>query len=351
MKISLTARLWIKRTNRPRPDRRANCDVVGMKPRLFWLLFFLCAACTVSPLPTDQPAPAQPSPGLTASVLPTRVPAISPQVTPTPTAQSLPEQTQPVQTPSGPLPNASDFPDLAPYKWELAANGLEYPLGISSAGDGSGRLFILSQTGLIYILEKGKVLPDPFLDLRDQASGPHAAGYSERGLLGLAFHPRYAENGYFYVNYTDLQGNTVIARYQVSPDPYRADENSELRLLSVQQPYPNHNGGGLVFGPDGFLYIALGDGGSGGIPKGALNPSPPTWGKSCALRWMAPSHIPFPRTIPLRPVGACRRFGLMVCAIPGALHLILSSVTCTLAMSVRTPGKKWITFRPVHREG
>ena len=92
---------------------------------------------------------------------------------------------------------------------------------------------------------------------------------NEQGLLGLAFHPHYAENGFFYVNYTDLNGDTVIARFQVSPDdPDRADPSSEKRLLSVPQPYPNHNGGEVTFGPDGYLYLGLGDGGSAGDPQG-----------------------------------------------------------------------------------
>jgi glucose/arabinose dehydrogenase len=89
-----------------------------------------------------------------------------------------------------------------------------------------------------------------------------------RGLRGLAFHPDYEQNGYFYVNYTDLNGDTVIARFSVSADPNRADPGSETRLLGVDQPFPNHNGGAMAFGPDGTLYIGLGDGGSGGDPLG-----------------------------------------------------------------------------------
>jgi glucose/arabinose dehydrogenase len=90
----------------------------------------------------------------------------------------------------------------------------------------------------------------------------------ERGLLGLAFHPNYENNGFFYINYTDLNGDTVIARFHVSNDPDLADASSETRVLGVPQPYPNHNGGSMVFGPDGYLYLGLGDGGSGGDPHG-----------------------------------------------------------------------------------
>jgi glucose/arabinose dehydrogenase len=146
------------------------------------------------------------------------------------------------------------------------ADGLDSPIGLANAGDGSGRLFILEQRGRIRIWQAGSLLDDPFLDLTDQVD---CCG--ERGLLGLAFHPDYAHNGYFFVNYTErVSGDlyTVIARFQVSADPNQADPASELRLLHIPQPYANHNGGGLAFGPDGYLYVGLGDGGSGGDPLG-----------------------------------------------------------------------------------
>ena len=103
----------------------------------------------------------------------------------------------------------------------------------------------------------------PFIDLTDRVGSQN----TEQGLLGIAFHPRYAENGYFYVNYTDRSGNTVIARFSGKPGNASADPASEKILLQVKQPYPNHNGGGVVFGPDGYLYLSLGDGGSGGDPQ------------------------------------------------------------------------------------
>jgi glucose/arabinose dehydrogenase len=143
--------------------------------------------------------------------------------------------------------------------------GLAKPIGLANAGDGSNRLFVIEQAGVIRILQNGLLTPEPFLDIRAQV-GSQA---NEQGLLGLAFHPKYAKNGYFYVNYTDLQGDTVIARFSVSAsDPQRADPTSEKRLLAVDQPYPNHNGGQVIFGPDGYLYLGLGDGGSGGDPAG-----------------------------------------------------------------------------------
>jgi glucose/arabinose dehydrogenase len=140
------------------------------------------------------------------------------------------------------------------------ASGFDLPLGIAHAGD--TRLFVIQQRGRIAIFDGTNVLAQPFLDLSSLVS---CCG--ERGLLGLAFHPRYRDNGFFFVDYTDRNGNTVVARYSVSTtDPNRADPASARVLLNVAQPFANHNGGHLAFGPDGYLYIALGDGGSGGDP-------------------------------------------------------------------------------------
>jgi glucose/arabinose dehydrogenase len=143
--------------------------------------------------------------------------------------------------------------------------GLQKPLGIAAPADGTGRLFVLEQAGRVQIVQNGQLLPAPYLDIVSRVG----SASNEQGLLGLAFHPRYAENGFFYVNYTDRNGDTVIAQFQVSPDdPNRADPGAEKRLLSVPQPYPNHNGGQVAFGPDGYLYLGLGDGGSAGDPQG-----------------------------------------------------------------------------------
>ena len=141
--------------------------------------------------------------------------------------------------------------------------GLQSPVDIANARDGSGRLFIIEQGGRIRIAKNGQLLATPFLDI---TSLVQFAG--EQGLLGLAFHPRFRDNGFFYVNYTRRNdGATVVARYRVSAsDPDRADPNSGLQLLSFEQPFVNHNGGALKFGPDGYLYIATGDGGSGNDP-------------------------------------------------------------------------------------
>jgi glucose/arabinose dehydrogenase len=144
---------------------------------------------------------------------------------------------------------------------ELVASGLARPVTITHAGDGSGRLFIVQQGGKILIHDGTQVRPTPFLDLASLVS---CCG--EQGLLGLAFHPQYAGNGLFYVNYTNIAGNTVIARYHISADPNVADPGSAAVLLTIAQPFSNHNGGQLQFGPDGYLYIGMGDGGSAGDP-------------------------------------------------------------------------------------
>jgi len=141
------------------------------------------------------------------------------------------------------------------------ATGLADPLGIVNAGDGSGRLFFVLQGGQIRVFDGQQVLPAPFLDISSLVS---CCG--EQGLLGLAFHPQYLGNGFFYVNYTDVAGDTVVARYTISSDPNIANPNSAQILITIDQPFANHNGGQLQFGPDGFLYIGMGDGGSGGDP-------------------------------------------------------------------------------------
>lgn len=148
------------------------------------------------------------------------------------------------------------------------ANGFIKPVDIVNIGD--ERLFVVSQPGVIYIMDTlGTKNPTPFLDLNDSVINSG----NERGLLGLVFHPNYAQNGYFYVNYIGNDGNSRISRFHVSTDPNVADKSSEQILLNVTQPYTNHNGGCLKFGPDGYLYAGFGDGGSGGDPQAnAQNP-------------------------------------------------------------------------------
>ena len=192
-----------------------------------------------TPLPLSLPTPQ----ANTVSLTPAPVP-------PTSTAQSRP-------SPTPLIPN----PDTV--SWQVVAAGLDHPVGLTNAGDGSGRLFILEQPGRIRIIKDGQLLPAPFLDITDRVG----MNGSEQGLLGLAFHPDYKNSGFFYVNYTDAKANTVIARFKVTADPDVADPSSEKVVFYVKQPYPNHKGGALSFGPDGYLYIGLGDG-------GVLKPAP-----------------------------------------------------------------------------
>ena len=139
---------------------------------------------------------------------------------------------------------------------------LKSPVFLTHARDQSGRLFIVEQPGTIRILERGKLLEIPFLDIKERVLFG-----GEQGLLGLAFHPEYRLNGRFFVNYTRKDdGATVIAEYHRSEQVDRAGREERILAL-IPQPYPNHNGGMIAFGPDGYLYIGMGDGGSGGDPQ------------------------------------------------------------------------------------
>jgi len=145
---------------------------------------------------------------------------------------------------------------------ETVASGLNSPLYVVSPPN-DNRLFIVEQPGRIRIVKNGQLLTTPFLDIRSKiASG------GERGLLSVAFHPNYATNGLFYVNYTNTNGDTHVERYSVSSNADVADPASAKLILFVAQPFANHNGGLVMFGPDGMLYIGMGDGGSGGDPQG-----------------------------------------------------------------------------------
>jgi uncharacterized protein (TIGR03437 family) len=153
----------------------------------------------------------------------------------------------------------AQLPDVALHR---VVTGVDQPTDIQSALDGTGRLFIVEQRGRIRIVTNGALTATPFLDIRSKV---RCCG--EQGLLGLAFPPQFLTKQYFYVNYTDARGDTVISRINVGPDRDLADPSSERVILTIAQPFANHNGGALVFGPkDGYLYIGTGDGGSGGDP-------------------------------------------------------------------------------------
>jgi glucose/arabinose dehydrogenase len=200
-------------------------------------VLLLLAAC---PTPGEQAPPSPPeeaSPGATGTEEPTEVPA---------------ERFRPRRVRLSLRP---------------VVGGLDSPLLVTHAGDGSGRLFVVERGGHVHVVRRGRVLPEPFLDLSGQVTS--SGGLGEQGLLGLAFHPEYARNGRLFVNYTDRSGDTVVAEYRVSrQDPNRANPGSARNVLQVDQPFRNHNGGNVIFGPDGYLYVGMGDGGSGGDPNG-----------------------------------------------------------------------------------
>jgi glucose/arabinose dehydrogenase len=144
----------------------------------------------------------------------------------------------------------------------VAGDGFEQPVFVCSA-PADTRLFVVEQPGRIRWIENGRPSREPFLDLTDRV---RAGG--ERGLLGLAFHPAYERNGFLYVNYTDREGDTQVVRFTVRPDRRTADPATAKRILTVEQPFSNHNGGMIAFGPDRMLWVGMGDGGSGGDPLG-----------------------------------------------------------------------------------
>ncbi len=188
-------------------------------------------------------------------------------------AQSVPTRgaQDETQTPP-PAPSVADaalpgdsLPGDPAIQLVQVATGLADPVNVANAGDGSGRLFIVERTGTIRILEGGQLLEEPFLDIQNLVK----VDFLEQGLLGLVFHPDYANNGRFFVYYNDYSSNgaTTLASYTVSADdPNVADPQSIKILFQFPHPYINHNGGTLRFGPDGYLYIAIGDGGYAGDP-------------------------------------------------------------------------------------
>lgn len=166
---------------------------------------------------------------------------------------------------------------LTPLEVEIVtiAEGLKGPVAMDFPKDQSGRVFVCEQTGKIKIIKDGKLLPRPFLDLSSRLASVNKA-YSEKGLLGLAFHPEYKKNGRFFVYFSgrtsveESDHKSILAEYMVSAKPDSANPNSYKVIMEIEQPESNHNGGQLAFGPDGFLYIGLGDGGGGGDKHGDI---------------------------------------------------------------------------------
>ena len=153
-------------------------------------------------------------------------------------------------------------PKLSSIKF---AEGYAKPVYICQPPGDNDRLFVLEQKGVIKIIKNGKKVRKPYADMRNRIHNPNNPG-DERGLLGLAFHSDYQTNGFVYINYSDEDDHTIVSRFRVSTDPDRLDTESETVLIKLKQPFSNHNGGHMVFGPDGYLYISLGDGGKWGDP-------------------------------------------------------------------------------------
>lgn len=250
------------------------------------LLLAACAGLTGESAPTEDPnvgggigptATTAPAGSAPTQAAPDQ-PAVPTEDSPSPTdsaatsEQPTPAAGAPIEATAAPVTdapvqaeNVTNFPDPSGFAWQQVVTGLTRPTDLTAPPDGSGRMMVLEQPGMIRIIQNDGLLPDLFLDLRDRVG----SSGNEQGLLGLAFHPQYTQNGFFYLNYTDRNGDTVVARYSVSGgDPNRGDLGSEKVLLKIEQPYANHNGGGMAFGPDGMLYISTGDGGSGGDPQG-----------------------------------------------------------------------------------
>jgi len=185
----------------------------------------------------------------------------------------------------------------------LYATGVGKPTSITSSGvAGDKRLFVLDQSGKIYVVNgSGSVVKEPFLDISSLVSFS-----GEMGLLGMTFSPRYATDGYFFINYVDKDMNTIVARYKVSGDENTADATTAQVILKQKQPYPNHNGGALAFGADGYLYIAFGDGGSGGDPEKRAQDLGTWLGKILridvsTLPYKSPADNPFRTTAGAKP--------------------------------------------------
>ncbi|MCC6627102.1 MAG: PQQ-dependent sugar dehydrogenase [Chloroflexi bacterium] len=228
-------------------------------------LALLLTACGLAVVPTSTVAPPIATPPPTATARPATVaPApAKPAATTAPAATAPPRPTPPPPPTPGPTAVPTPAAGAPPLALERVVANLDAPLNVQHAGDGSGRLFILEKIGRIRIARGGELLPEPFLDIIEKVSVRGA----ERGLLGLVFHPQYTTNGLFYINYTDVNGDTMIVRYQVAKgNPDRADPTSAKTILFIKRQYPNHNGGQLVFGPDGYLWIGTGDGGGANDP-------------------------------------------------------------------------------------
>ncbi len=202
-------------------------------------------------------------------------------------------------------PTSSGGPDTGTVALGLepVASGLGALTYLTAPPGDTGRLFLVEQSGTIRIVKHGVLLTTPFLDIHTLVSTG-----SEQGLLGMAFYPDYATSGRFIVSYTSplgtqSGGTSILARYTVSADPDVANASPDRQLLSVDQPYSNHNGGMITFGPDGYLYFGLGDGGSGGDPQGTGQDRTDLLGSMLRLDVSGPAGYTIPATNPYATSG------------------------------------------------
>jgi glucose/arabinose dehydrogenase len=198
---------------------------------------------------------------------------------------------------TGPAIDAFD-PTKVDLHLTLFKSGLSSPVLVTNAGDGSGRLFVVEQTGRIRVITAGgTLLSKPFLDIHSLITTG-----GERGLLGLAFHPRFETNGYLYIYFTNSSGDIAINRYRAAPGANVVTSGSGVRILTIDHPFSNHNGGNMAFGPDNYLYIGTGDGGGAGDPGNRAQSVNSLLGKmlridvdhtSTGKRYRAPSTNPY----------------------------------------------------------
>ena len=236
-------------------------------PLMTALAFFLLLGCGSGQTASAQPTPVAQKPTVAAQVPGSPVAAGSPAVKTSPAASpALSPSASPAASPRvAAAARAQLGPGSPAVRLERVLGGLERPVDVKHAGDGSGRLFVIEKKGRIRVVRNGTLEPTPFLDITPLVG----SSGNEQGLLGMAFHPSYASTGFFYVNFTNTEGHTVIQRYSVSSgNPDQANPGSAATVLMIEQPASNHNGGNLVFGPDGYLYIGMGDGGRAGDPWG-----------------------------------------------------------------------------------
>jgi len=216
-------------------------------------------ALTATPTPTPiATATATAEAGPISTQTATRISSPTATVTATP-SPTLPPPTATPTASLTPTPRAS----IPPIALNLIAAEFDQPVYVTHANDGSGRLFVVERHGKVRVMQAGQVQTESFLDI-DPLVGSKS---NEQGLLSLAFHPQFHQNRQLFVNYTDNDGHTVVARYETTPDSLAVDLATAQIILTIDQPFPNHNGGQLQFGPDGQLYIGTGDGGAANDPR------------------------------------------------------------------------------------